>query len=157
MELSSYNGWSMRIESCPEFSKQAQILKLLQFGTVMVFLDSRKLGVVVPEHLKGDCQLRLNFDYAYEVSDFRILPDRLEASLSFNRENFFCVIPFDAVYMIMCHHLQYGIYFNQSVPIEMRDMFVERAVSGQQQTYRRDSYPEENIILEKGHLRLVKS
>ena len=147
----------MQIECSTEFEKQAQILKLLQFGTVMIFLDSRREGVVVPEHLKGDCQLRLNFDYAYEVADFRILPDRLEASLSFNRENFFCVIPFDAIYMMMCHHLQYGICFNHSIPIEMKDLFVEKKVSVQRQTYGSDSFPHEHVILERRHLRLVKS
>lgn len=117
----------MKIETHPDSDKQAQILKLLQFGTVMVFIDSRMPSVVVPDHLKGDYQLRLNFDYAYEVSDFRVLPDRLEASLSFNQRNFFCVIPFEAIYLTVSHSIKHGVLFAQSVPIEMLEYFAAEA------------------------------
>lgn len=117
----------MKIETHPDSDKQSQILKLLQFGTVMVFVDSRHPGVIVPEYLKGDYQLRLNFDYAYEVADFRILPDRIEASLSFNRKNFFCVVPLNAVYLMISHTIQHGILFTQSIPIEMLEYFAAEA------------------------------
>ncbi len=125
--LRIYNGPLMKIETHPDSDKQAQILKLLQFGTVMIFIDSRMPSVVVPDHLKGDYQLRLNFDYAYEVADFRVLPDRLEASLSFNQRNFFCVIPFEAIYLIVSHSIKHGILFAQSVPIEMLEYFAAEA------------------------------
>ena len=117
----------MKIETHTDSEKQAQILKLLQFGTVMVFVDSRQAGVIVPEYLKGDYQLRLNFDYAYEVDDFRILPDRLEASLSFNRKNHFCVVPYNAVYLMISHSIQHGILFTQSIPMEMLEYFATEA------------------------------
>lgn len=117
----------MKIEIYPDHTKQAQILKLMQFGTVMIFVDSRHQDVIVPEHLKNDHQLRLNFDYAYEIDDFRVLPDRIEASLSFNMRNFFCVIPFTAVYLMICHNIQHGSLFTQSVPIEMLEYFAEQA------------------------------
>src|SRR3989338_313521 len=101
----------MKIETFQDSEKQSQILKLLQFGTVMVFIDSRSDAVIVTDHLKGDYQLRLNFDYAYEVDDFRVLPDRIEASLSFNHKNFFCVIPFNAVYLMVSHTIHHGVLF----------------------------------------------
>ncbi len=113
----------MKLENFNPLEKQNQMLKLLQFGTVMIFLDSRLPGAVVPEHLKNDFQLRLNFDYSYEIDDFRILPDRLEASLSFNKRNFFCVIPYQAIYMMVCHGIQYGALFPESVPSEMISFF----------------------------------
>lgn len=117
----------MKIETQPDHQKQSQILKLLQFGTVMVFVDSRREDVLVPTHLKGDYQLRLNFDYAYEVDDFRILPDRLEASLSFNHQDFFCVIPFEAVYLVVNHGIKHGVLFTHSVPVEMLEYFAAEA------------------------------
>lgn len=120
----------MKIETHADTEKQSQMLKLLQFGTVMVFVDSRQENVQVPDHLKGDYQLRLNFDYAYEVNDFRVLPDRLEASLSFNQKDFFCVIPFSAVYLMISHTVQHGVLFTQSVPIEMLEYFASEAEKG---------------------------
>lgn len=116
------------------------MLKLLQFGTVMVFVDSRQRDVVVPEHLKEDYQLRLNFDYAYEVDDFRVLPDRLEASLSFNRRNFFCVIPFNAVYLMVSHAIQHGVLFTRSVPVEMLE-YLSHEATRQQALEKRKAAP----------------
>ncbi|MBF0104371.1 MAG: hypothetical protein HQM16_03480 [Deltaproteobacteria bacterium] len=117
----------MKIETQPDSQKQTQILKLLQFGTVMVFVDSRRKEVMVPDHLKDDYQLRLNFDYAYEVDDFRILTDRMEASLSFNHKDFFCVIPLEAVYLVVNHSIKHGVLFTQSVPVEMLEYFAAEA------------------------------
>lgn len=156
----------MKINVLQDLEKYSQMLKFLQFGTVMVFLDSRHPDVVVPEHLKGDPQLRLNFDYAYEIDDFRILPDRLEASLSFNRVNFFCVIPFDAVYLFVSHSIKFGVFFEQSVPPEMVAYF---AAETQKEVNASKRYlpdqkafqPEEARLdapqITKKHLRLVKS
>lgn len=168
--------FTMKIETAHDSEKQAHMLKLLQFGTVMVFVDSRHPGVIVPEHLKDDYQLRLNFDYAYEVDDFRVLPEGLEASLSFNRKNFFCVIPFNAVYLMISHTIQHGTLFTRSVPVEMLEYFASdarreerRAFAGafkshpftvirnEENLSRQDSGPsEQKMQRSKGHLRLVK-
>lgn len=164
----------MKIETHVDSEKQAQMLKLLQFGTVMVFVDSRQRDVIVPEHLKNDHQLRLNFDYAYEVDDFRVLPDRVEASLSFNRRNFFCVIPFNAIYLLVSHTIQHGVLFTQSVPVEMLEYFASEAQK-QEEIEKRKVAPALSVISSKkttnqnnivsnqekpkkkqGHLKLVK-
>lgn len=164
----------MKIETYADSEKQVQMLKLLQFGTVMVFVDSRLRDVQVPLHLKEDYQLRLNFDYAYEVDDFRVLPDRLEASLSFNQKNYFCVIPFNAVYLIVSHTVQHGVLFTQSVPVEMLEYFASEAQKGTE-VEKLKVAPALNVITteavgsgqkvvvsekkrprKKGHLRLVK-
>lgn len=113
----------MKIATFPTAEKQTQMLELLKFGTVMVFVDSRHKDVVVPDYLKSDFQLRLNFDYAFEIDDFRVLPDRLEASLSFNKKNFFCVVPFEAVYLFINHGVERGSLFTESVPVEMLEVF----------------------------------
>jgi len=164
----------MKIETHSDSEKQAQMLKLLQFGTVMVFVDSRNQDVLVPDHLKSDYQLRLNFDYAYEVDDFRVLPDRLEASLSFNRRNHFCVIPFNSIYLLVSHTIQHGVLFTQSVPIEMLEYFASETKKGEEIktsaaapalnviTNTKTVNRSKNVAVEieaprkKGHLRLVK-
>ncbi len=113
----------MKIETYDLAKKEEEMLRLLKHGTVMVFVDSRREGVLVPEHLKGDFQLRLNFDYAFEIPDFQVLPDRLEASLSFNKKNFFCVLPFESVYLMINHFIQQGSLFTESIPVEMLEAF----------------------------------
>ncbi|MBU0506228.1 MAG: ClpXP protease specificity-enhancing factor SspB [bacterium] len=115
----------MKIEIFQKPEKQSQMLKFLQFGTVMVFIDSRHPEVVVPDYLVGDFQLRLNFDYAFEIEDFRVLPDRLEGSLSFNNRDFFCVIPYSSIYLLVNHGIQHGALFVESVPLEMMDYFTQ--------------------------------
>ena len=112
----------MKINTFTAAEKQPQMLELLKYGTVMTFVDSRLPGVIIPDYLKSDYQLRLNFDYAFDIDDFRVLPDRVEASLSFNQRNFFCVIPFDAVYLILNNSIQRAGLFVESVPAEMLDI-----------------------------------
>lgn len=162
----------MRVESHSVEKKQEIILKLLQFGTVMVFLDSSVRGVLVPDHLKNDVQLKLNFDYSYELEDMRILPDRLEATLSFNQSNFFCVIPMDAVYFMLCPALQYGVLYDGSVPKEMLDFFHQHSTYHQNRSLSHSdcrvnldrlpntedfSETSSEDIIQRNHLRLVKS
>lgn len=113
----------MKIETYELAKKAEEMLRLLKHGAVMVFVDSRCEGVVVPDHLKNDFQLRLNFDYAFEIDNFQVHPDRVEASLSFNRKNFFCVIPFDAVYLLVNHFTRQGSLFAESIPVEMLEVF----------------------------------
>ncbi len=113
----------MKILPFIESEKQVQMLEQLKLGTVMVFLDTRKPGVTVPDQFRTDFQLRLNFDYAFEIEDFKVLPDHIEASLSFNRQKCFCVVPFSAVYLMVSHSAQIGALFPESIPKEMLNFF----------------------------------
>lgn len=117
----------MQIQTSPDSHKQAEMLKLLQKGTVMLFVDSRHKDVLVPPHLKDDFQLRLNYDYAYQIHDFQVFADRVEASLSFNQRNSFCVVPFEAVYLMVSHATQQAVLFLHSAPVEMLDYFSKEA------------------------------
>lgn len=115
----------MNIEAFPNKEKQNKILQLLQFGTVMVFVDSRNDDVKVPQHLKNDYQLKLNFDYDFNIADFRVLEDRLEASLLFDGQRQFCSVPFPSIYMLLNHETNNGYIFPESVPIEMLEFFAQ--------------------------------
>ena len=115
----------MQIQVFEPKDKQKQVLELLKFDTIMVFIDARNENVKVPESLKAQFDLRLNFDYEFGINDFRVLPDRIEASLSFAEGEFFCVIPFEAVYLILCQAVNRGCLFVETVPNEMLDFFFD--------------------------------
>lgn len=115
----------MHIEVYPNPEKQKQMLELLKFDTVMVFLDARHPDVKVPESHKNQFDLRLNFDYEFGIEDFRVLPERIEATLSFPGGHEFCVIPFSAVYLMVCHAVSRGSLFPESVPNEMLEFFFD--------------------------------
>ena len=166
----------MKIETYANTEKQNQILELLKFGTVMVFVDARHEEVRVPDGFKTLFDLRLNFDYDFGIDDFRILPDRLEASLTFENKRFFCVIPFAAVYLIGNVGIKRGSLFPESVPAEMLTYFFNaseeeklkqtqglKVIEGDQpkgepsnQETANASEPTESSEPKRGHLRLVK-
>lgn len=173
MRVDVYNGLRMKIQTHPVSDKQHMALEYLKFGTIMVFVDSRHEGVIVPEYLKNDYQLRLNFDYAFEIDDFQILKDRFEASLSFNRKNFFCVVPMDAVYLILNHATERGALFVESVPSEMLSLFTTQpplqpvATASEEDVPKKmakSNNPDDTTVKQspektprkKSHLRLVK-
>lgn len=96
--------------------KKQNLEKLLDFGTVMIFVDTRKSGVELPPQHKGNPQLPLNLDYSFQIPDFRILDDRVEASLSFNRQRYFCSIPLPAIYAISSKITTEAIVYPDDLP-----------------------------------------
>lgn len=104
--------------------KQEQMLFYLKFGTVMLWIDGRLDGVQLPASLRSLPQVRLNFDYGFEAADIRILPDRVEATLSFDHKPFACIIPMTAVYMMVSSPTETGCLFPDSIPREMAELFV---------------------------------
>ena len=138
----------------------------------MLFIDSRHKGVSVPENLKNDFQLRLNYDYSYQIADFQVFGDRVEASLSFNHRNYFCVVPFEAVYLMVSHTSQHAVLFLHSVPVEMLDYFSKEAKKQEKIQEQKDKRPSMKVVethskqnrssdetgkvKRTGHLRVVK-
>ncbi|MBI4411429.1 MAG: hypothetical protein HY541_02970 [Deltaproteobacteria bacterium] len=109
----------MKLIHAPKEAKKIQFERLLKSGTVTVMLDSRQGGVQVPSRHMGNPQLALNFDYMYNIPDFKILDDRLEATLEFGPMNFFCVIPFSAVYSLRPLSGDEMVVFPESVPKDL--------------------------------------
>lgn len=100
--------------------KKPQLERLLQNGTVMLFIDSRRKGVQVPEDFMNYPQLALNFDYAFQIPDFRILEGRIEATLEFfGNMNFSCVIPWDAVYAMKSETIHETVFFPEDIPTDL--------------------------------------
>lgn len=106
----------MKLTESPKSEKKIHLERLLAKGTVMIFVDSRRPEVVVPPTHQNNVQLLLNLDYAFEIPDFKIADDHIEASLSFNRQNFFCIIPLDAIYAFNSKVLEEIVVFPEDVP-----------------------------------------
>lgn len=95
---------------------------LIENGVVMVTLDTRVDGVEIPPQFDGMPQLHLNFCFDYQIPDFDYDDDGIRASLSFGGQNFFCEIPWDAVYMMRPEEDLEGMVFPASLPEEIRAM-----------------------------------
>ena len=104
----------MQFIESPSQEKKSHLERMLIKGGVMIFIDARRKKLQLPAHILGNPQLPLNLDYAFQIPDFNIFEDRVEASLSFNRQSFFCVIPFKTIYAIRSHVLPEVIVFPEA-------------------------------------------
>lgn len=109
----------MKVTEAPRIDKKMHLDRLLQTGTVMVILDGRAPGVVVPLEHQTNPKLPINLDYAFDVPDFKVLENRVEASLSFNRKNFFCILPLEAIYIMNAPSVSETVLFPEDVPQDL--------------------------------------
>lgn len=133
--------------------KKGHLERLLQFGTVMIFVDSRREGVTVPPEHQSNPQLPLNLDYAFEIPDFKILEDRVEVSLSFNKKDFFCLLPFASIYGVRSIPAGEFVVFFDDVPAELLSTLPPQTPLPAEEKKPED--PETKPI-KKGHLTLIK-
>jgi stringent starvation protein B len=80
--------------------KRDTTLTLLDRGLVMVHLDPRVEGVVVPEHLAEDPTLRLNIAYGFNLPALEIDDEGIYAVLSFGGVNHGCTLPWESIYAL---------------------------------------------------------
>ncbi len=150
----------MKLIQATKQDKKNQIERLLHHGTVMFYIDTRVTGVSVPSHFMGNPQLALNFDYAYRIPDFRILNDRVEATLEFGTLYFFCVLPMDAIYTLRSDVKGEMVVFPEEMP---KDFFTEQKTTTEPEKPKLTSVPDVSVLPEteskprkKGHLKLVE-
>jgi stringent starvation protein B len=101
----------------PQPPKQLLLEKLLDMGMVMVILDARKPGVVVPPSLAADAQLRLNLSHRFPTP-ISIDIWGVKAVLTFNGVPFECRLPWEAVYVVFSHTSGDPFVFPDDVPAE---------------------------------------
>jgi hypothetical protein len=116
----------------PNQTKQKQLLELLQEGPVMVFIDTRCPGVLVPERFRGEPDLKLNFDYAFRIPDFEVREDGLIATLSFSQTPHFCALPFESIWQMVNTKNQKNFAYPESFPLEMIHELLGQARRGLQ-------------------------
>ncbi len=104
--------------------------ELLEDGTVMITLDSRRSGVVVPPQFMGQVQLNLNFDHLFGIADFAYDDEGVRASLSFGGVDQWCDVPWSAVFMMRSLESEEVMLFPSELPPEMMALIpeIERAI-----------------------------
>ncbi len=86
----------------PQPSKREVMLALLERAEARVHLDARRAGVVLPDRLRGDGHVRLDYGYGLQppIPDLLIDDEGIHATLSFSRVPFATFVPWSAVYLI---------------------------------------------------------
>ena len=105
--------------------KHEAFARLIEVGTVMITLDARVPGVLVPGAFEGDLQLNLNFCHEFRIPDFDFDQNGVRASLSFSGRDHWCDIPWFAVYMMRSHENGDVMVFPSSLPEEIKAMLPE--------------------------------
>lgn len=108
--------------------KFAVFSRFIAKGKVMVTLDARRTGVTVPSHLADEPQLNLDFSDRFGLSDFVYDERGVRASLSFNRQPFFCDVPWSSVYALFSHADNERLTWARALPQEILAQLPEASV-----------------------------
>ncbi len=102
-------------------AKKDVALALLERASVYVHLDPRQDGVVVPENFRKQAQLVLQIGHQMivRIPDLRLDDDGMSCTLSFNREPFYCVVPWGSVFAMIGDDGVQGMVWPDDVPLEV--------------------------------------
>ncbi len=109
-------------------SKRKQLEAMLRMGRglVMVHLDPRREGVVVPDRFASDPVLRLNLAHGFNLPAFDIDDNRVHAILSFGGYNFGCTLPWRSIFaMTRPAEAHAGVAWPDSAPPEARSSLLQ--------------------------------
>jgi stringent starvation protein B len=98
-------------------SKQQAFLALLREGWTSLHLDARRPGVNVPQQLRGEPHLVLQYghDLPIPIPDLEVDDYGVHATLSFSRAAHRTVVPWSAVYVVACDDGR-GVLYSEDVP-----------------------------------------
>jgi stringent starvation protein B len=99
--------------------KRAKLIEMLGQGMVMIHLDARRPGVVVPRAHAGDRHLRLNLSHAFSIPDFVVGEHLVSATLSFGGVPFHCEVPYEAVFAMSSHVVDKGYVWPADMPADI--------------------------------------
>lgn len=162
--------------------KKELLLAALEQGMVMIHLDARRPGVLVPTHLRNEHHLRLNLSYRFDPPDLSVSDWGVRSTLSFSGTRFTIAVPWSALFAIASHvtkelawmyadDLPEEILQQAQVttkvptpeltpaappPAEARPRAVLREVPCEKDAEPPEGPPEDPPPPRKGHLRLVK-
>ncbi len=112
--------------------KRDLMLEFLDRGLVMVHIDPRVDGVVVPEYLTHDVTLRLNIAYGFNLPSLEIDEEGIYAVLSFGGVNHGCTIPWESVFALtMPDDERGGRIWPSSLPPELVEAAQATAASSE--------------------------
>jgi stringent starvation protein B len=98
--------------------KRKELKRLLDDGMVMIVLDSRIEEVVVPEEFKNIPDLRLNLSWNFGLP-MKINDHGIFTTLTFSGKKFDCIIPWNAIFVVVPHRNGKPIYFPESTPLDI--------------------------------------
>jgi stringent starvation protein B len=99
--------------------KKARLLAALDKGMVMIHLDARRPGVLVPSSLRTEAHLRLNLSYRFEPPDLTVGEWGVRCSLSFSGSRFKVAVPWSALFAITSHVTKEFWMYPDEMPAEL--------------------------------------
>ena len=89
----------------------------MQEGRTSIHLDARRAGVVVPEHLKNEAHLVLQYgiDLPIPIPDLQVDEQGVSATLSFARCPYQTAVPWSAVYVVVSDDGR-GVLYHEDIP-----------------------------------------
>lgn len=102
----------------PPPDKHELMLKLLEHGSVFMHLDPRREGVNVPLHFRSQSQLvlQIGLNFPIPIRDLEIDADGVRCTLSFNRQPFYCIVPWSGVYALVGEDGQVTVWPSELPP-----------------------------------------
>ncbi len=100
--------------------KKEVALALLQGPSLMVHLDPRVTDVCVPDGFKKQAQLvlQLGLNLPVPIPDLDVGDEGISCTLSFNRQPFWCFLPWAAIYALVGEDGR-GMVWPESAPAEL--------------------------------------
>jgi len=86
---------------------------------VMIHLDARRPGVLVPTELKQEPHLRLNLSYRFDPPDLTVGDWGIRASLSFGGNRFRVAVPWSALFAITSYASKEFWMYPDDMPREL--------------------------------------
>lgn len=99
--------------------KKDRLLAALENGMVMIHLDARRPGVLVPSSLRGEAHLRLNLSYRFDPPDLSVGEWGIRSTLSFSGTRFTVAVPWSALFAITSHVTREFWMYPDDMPPEL--------------------------------------
>ncbi|WNG19823.1 ClpXP protease specificity-enhancing factor SspB [Cystobacter fuscus] len=99
--------------------KKARLLAALDRGMVMIHLDARRPGVLVPHSLRDESHLRLNLSYRFDPPDLTVGEWGVRCTLSFSGSRFKVAVPWSALFAVTSHVTKESWAYPDDMPIEL--------------------------------------
>lgn len=122
----------------------AILSEYLEKGLTQVHLDARHLDVMVPPHLAGERQLRLNLSWNFPNSPMFIADDGVHVTLTFGGVGFACVLPYSAIYAVLHPGTTDGRVYVDLIPKDMRAAWAQALE--EEGVSQRQAVPEEKPV-----------
>ena len=122
--------------------KKERLLTALDKGMVMIHVDARRQGVLVPKHLAAEPHLRLNLSYRFDPPDLSVGEWGVRSTLSFSRTRFRVAVPWNALFAITSHVTKEFWLYPDDMPQELIQQAITHASTVRdERDCRRDSKP----------------